>query len=494
MKYYRNLFLFIIGVFLLSGCEGYLSKDPIGLLTPDQVDMQPTVTTVQYAVSSSYQLLSSTLNIIGEWGWSDGTVTRGDFILQDIASDDVQKKWNPDGDQAWMDEFNNFSFIASNGGFNGQWTYNYEGVSRVNTAIDYLTDEEMMAKLNFNKAEQNRLLGEVYFLRAFYYFDLVTNFGGVPLLLKPLTSFNEAYEVAVRATADEVWTQIDKDLNNARGLLPDAKYSHQQEKWRVSKGAVMALQAKVALFNERWQEVITLVGELEGSGYYSLNSNYFDSFDVNKKFQEQEVIFCYDHESAQTPRKGNGLCALLGWGFVAPEVSFIAAFEENDPRLLYTVDIESRNVNKILGTLDGEFKGDDDAPSSRVYIRFADVLLWKAEALLKTGKLKEAIGIINLIRRRAGSSVTADGTQPPAGTLPDRNVNESNITVVTNWLIHERRVELGFESHRFRDLKRWGIAEEVLGERGFQSVHYLYPIPQREIDKSGGTIVQNEGY
>ncbi len=86
-------------------------------------------------------------------------------------------------------------------------------------------------------------------------------------MLKPLTSFNEAYEVAVRATADEVWTQIDKDLNNARGgLLPDAKYSHQQEKWRVSKGAVMALQAKVALFNERWQEVITLVGELEGSG------------------------------------------------------------------------------------------------------------------------------------------------------------------------------------------------------------------------------------
>ncbi len=97
MKYYRNLFLFIIGgVFLLSGCEGYLSKDPIGLLTPDQVDMQPTVTTVQYAVSSSYQLLSSTLNIIGEWGgWSDGTVTRGDFILQDIASDDVQKKMEP---------------------------------------------------------------------------------------------------------------------------------------------------------------------------------------------------------------------------------------------------------------------------------------------------------------------------------------------------------------------------------------------------------------
>ncbi|MDD4630712.1 MAG: RagB/SusD family nutrient uptake outer membrane protein [Proteiniphilum sp.] len=494
MKYYKNLSLLIIGMSFLSGCENYLSKDPIGLLTPDQVDMQPTTTTVQYAVSSSYQLLSSTLNIIGEWGWNDGTVTRGDFILQDIASDDVQKKWNPDGDQAWMDEFNNFSFIASNGGFNGQWAYNYEGVSRVNTAIDYLTNEEMMAKLNFNKTEQNRLLGEAYFLRAFYYFDLVTNFGGVPLLLKPLTSFNEAYEVAVRATAEEVWTQIDKDLSDAKGLLPDARYSHQQEKWRVSKGAVIALQAKVALFNERWQEVITFVEELENSGYYNLNNNYFDSFDVNKQFQEQEVIFCYHHESAQTPRKGNGLCALLGWGFVAPEASFIAAFEDNDPRLLYTVDVESRNINKILGTLDGEFKGDDDAPSNKIYIRYADVLLWKSEALLKTGKLQDAIGIINRIRQRARNSMTIDGTQPPGGTLPDRNVNEANTSVVLNWLVHERRVELGFESHRFRDLKRWNIAKDVLGAKGFQNVHNLYPIPQREIDKSGGSIVQNEGY
>jgi len=494
MKYYKNLFLLIIGIIFLSGCESYLSKDPIGLLTPDQVDMQPTATTVRYAVSSSYQLLSSTLNIIGEWGWDDGTVTRNDFILQDIASDDAQKKWNPDGDQAWMDELDKFSFIASNAGFNGQWAYNYEGVSRVNTAIDYLTNEEMMAKLNFDGTEHNRLLGEVYFLRAFYYFDLVTNFGGVPLLLKPLTSFEEAYEVAVRATAEEVWEQIDKDLDNAKKLLPDTKYSLPQEQWRVSKGAVIALQAKVALFNEKWKEVITFVNELENAGYYKLNDNYFDSFDVNKKFQEQEVIFCYNHESAQTPRKGNGLCALLGWGFVAPEVSFIAAFEENDPRLLYTVDVESRNVNKIFGTIDGEFKGDDDAPGNKIYIRYADVLLWKSEALLKTGNLEGAIGIINQVRQRARNSMTATGTLPPTGTLPDRNINESDASVVTNWLIHERRVELGFETHRFRDLKRWGIAEEVLGSRGFQSVHNLYPIPQREIDKSGGSIVQNDGY
>jgi hypothetical protein len=494
MKKYQKLIIPGMLFLLLAGCNDYLSKDPIGLLTPEQVDMQPTKTTVQYAVSSSYELLSSTLNIIGEWGWNDGTVTRNDFILQDIASDDMQKKWNPDGDQAWMDEFNNFSFIASNGGFNGQWAYNYEGISRVNTAIDYLTNEEMMTKLNFDAAEKNRLLGESYFLRAFYYFDLVTNFGGVPLLIKPLQSFSEAYEIAVRATADEVWQQINEDLSNARNLLPDAKYSHSSEKWRVSKGAVIALQAKTALFNENWQEVITHVNSLEATHYYDLNENYFDSFDVEKEFEEEEVIFCYDHQSAQTPRRGNGLCALVGWGFVAPESSFIEAFEENDPRLFYTVDMEMKNVNKILGTLNGEYKGDDDAPGNKIYIRYADVLLWKAEALLNSDNPGEAIAIINRIRARARNSITADGTLPPAGTLPDRDIQETNTSVIAGWLQHERRVELGFESHRFRDLKRWGIAGEVLGSRGFQQIHYIYPIPQREIDKSGGTIIQTEGY
>lgn len=494
MKFFRNIFLVSVGLLIFAGCEDYLTEDPIGLLTPEQVDLEPNKTTVQYSVRSSYELLSSTLNIVGSWAWDDGTVTRNDFILQDIASDDMQKKWNPDGDQAWMDELNNFNFIASNAAFNGQWTYNYEGISRTNTAIDYLTNEAMMDKLNFDQALQNRLLGEAYFLRAFYYFDLVTNFGGVPLVLKPLTSFNEAYEVATRSTVDEVWQQISSDLGYARDLLPDSKYSSAEEKWRASKGAVIALQAKIALFSENWQEVISLVEVLENMGYYHLNDNYFDSFDVEREFLEDEVIFCYDHESSQTPRRGNGLCALLGWGFVAPETNFVETFELNDPRLFYTVNVESRNVNKILGTLDGNFKGDDDAPGNKIYIRWADVILWKAEALLNSGDTEGAIELINSIRERARNSMTADGTYPPEGTLPDRDVNETDVALITDWLVHERRVELGFESHRFRDLKRWGLADDVLDEYGFQDIHDLYPIPQREIDKSGGTIVQNEGY
>src|SRR5688500_16837437 len=92
----------------VSGCKKQLYKDPIGLLTPEQINTDPNLNTVQSSVTSSYQMLASTLNLLGNWRWDLGLVFRNDFILHDIASDDVLKKWNPDGDQAWMDNIWSF--------------------------------------------------------------------------------------------------------------------------------------------------------------------------------------------------------------------------------------------------------------------------------------------------------------------------------------------------------------------------------------------------
>ena len=481
-------------VISLASCD--LHKDPVGLLTPGQISTDPTLNSVKVSVTSSYQMLASTLNLLGEWRWDLGTVFRNDFIVDDIASDDVKKKWNPDGDQAWMDQVQSFNFTASNQAFNGQWSYDYEGISRTNLAISYLTDAAITAKIGIDPALKDRLLGEVYFLRAFYYFDLVNNFGGVPLVLKPLSSFDEAYRVAKRETPDKVYAQVSADLAQAKTLLPNSKYSDPVEPWRASKGAVLALQAKVALYNHQWTDVISIVTELEGLNFYSLNANYFDSFDVTKEATETEVIFDYDHQSLQTPRKGNGLCAPLDWGFIAPTDNFLAEFETDDPRLLYTVNVTDKAVYKLLGATNTIYKGNDDAPSNKIYIRLADVLLWKAEAYNETGNYPQAIAIINTIRNRARTSVTVSGALPPPGTLPDRSVASVDKNEIMGWLMHERRVELGFESQRFNDLKRWVIAKQVLTALGknFQDFNYLYPIPQGEIDKSGGTITQNPGY
>lgn len=476
------------------GCKKYIYEDPIGRITPDQVDLDPKYATVASSVQYSYQMLSNTFNLLGQWDWNGGTVIRNDFVLHDIASGDMLKKWNPDGDQAWMDQVGAFTFSPEGPAFNGQWLYDYEGITRVNQAIAYLTSPDIPTKIGLDENLRKRWLGEMLFLRAFYYFELVNHFGGVPMLLKPLKSFQDAYEVAKRTPKEQVWDQINKDLAEAKGLLPATKYSDNTEKWRVSKGAVIALQAKSALFNEKWSEVITLVNELDGTGFYHLNNNYFDNFSVAKEFADNEVIFAYDHQTGALPRNGNSLCAVTGWGFIAPSTDFLNEFEANDPRKLYTINTVDQASYKLLGTLDLSNKGNEDAPTNKIYIRYADALLWKAEALNETNQPADAIAIINDIRARARTTPTADGSVIPAGTLPARNTAVTDKAQINTWLRHERRVELGWENARFNDLKRWKIAKQVLNAMGrnFQDKHYLYPIPQSEVDKSAGTITQND--
>ena len=492
---YTYIVAMLIGLATFTSCENELSIDPVGLVTDDQINSTPTLSAVENSVSSSYLMLSNTLNIMGTWNWDDGLVSNNDIILQDIASDDMQKGWISNSDQAWMDEVDNYTFTSNNGGVNGVWKYNYEGIKRTNIAINFLTNPAIETITGITTARKNQLLGEAYFLRSFYYFTLVNNFGDVSLILAPVKNYQEAFDKAVRAPKAEVWKQINTDLALAKDLLPNSKFSSATEKWRVSKGAVIALLAKSALYNQKWADVITYVNELESSGFYNLDANYFDNFSTATEFTDNEDIFSFDHQSNVVPPRGNGHCALAGWGFFAPTTDFLNSFEPNDPRKLYTVNVSQQWVNKILGTTNGDNKGNDQSPSNKVYIRMADVLLWKAEALNETGDYSGAVAYINKIRTRARTTVTADGTPVPAGTLADRPVSGDK-TVIKNWLISERRAELGFENQRMADLKRWGIAKQVMTASGknFQDKNMLYPIPQSEINASAGTLTQNPGY
>jgi len=491
MKNYIKTIL-ILGLTVFVACDDDLEQTPIGLTTLDQANTTPTVLTLENSVRSSYDLLSNRLNILAQWDWAGGLVFQNDYVLQDIASDDMEKKWSPDGDQPWMDDINNFNFTSTNGGPNGLWKYNYEAIKRLNIGIEQLVKEDIETITGITTERKKQLLGEAYFLRSYYYFSLVTNFGDVPLILAPVKTYQEAFDVAVRQDKALVWEQIKGDLALAKDLLPNTKYSSETEKWRASKGAVIALMAKSELYTQNWAAVPPLVDELAGLGF-SLNANYFENF--TSEYTDNEVIFSFDHQTNATPPRGNGICAPLDWGFFAPSTDFLESFEPNDPRLLYTVNVAPHNVNKMLGSLDGSNKGNDAAPNNKVYFRYADALLWKAEALLETGDYAGAVNIINQIRQRARNGVDATGVVPPAGTLPDRPAS-SESAVVKGWLIQERRHELGFENQRMLDLKRWGIAQQVMTAHGknFQPKHMLYPIPQSEIDASAGTLTQNPGY
>ncbi|MCL7986559.1 RagB/SusD family nutrient uptake outer membrane protein [Sphingobacterium sp. lm-10] len=471
---------------LFTSCSKWLDKDPIGILTQEEVQVDPTEGTITTGVLFAYRPLSNTLNIFGDWDWTGGLVIRPDFILEDIASGDAQKKWVPDGDQAWMDDVANYNFTAENGAFAGIWRFNYDGIARVNIAIFQLTDPETLGKLNISDERRKQLLGESSFLRAFYYFDLVKYFGDVPMVLQPLENFNEAYEVAVRMPKSDVYAQVKADLAIALENLPAAKYSNMQERWRASQGAALALNAKVALFEGDWNAVIDYANRLEQTGFYGLNPNFFDAFDNEKAYQEQENIFIYDHETGLQPPRGNGLAALMGWGFLAPSANLLQSFETGDPRLSQTANVSSRSIYKLLGAQNDTFKGNENSPVNRVYIRYADVLLWKAEAFIETNRIAEGVAIINLIRQRArgGQSV-----------LPDR-ATDATKEEATAWLRQERRVELSMESHRLSDLRRWKVAKTTLNQIGkpYLDMHDLFPIPQGDVDKTAGKIVQNPGY
>jgi hypothetical protein len=505
----------LISLASLTSCQDELSTDPIGKKTDEQAKTTPTLSTLENSVTTSYDMLSNKLNQLGDWDWPGGLVFQNNILLEDVASNDMEKKWSADGDQPWIDEINNFTFTATNGGPNGLWKYNYEGIIRTNFALSLLLKSDIEAITGISTERKNQLIGEAYFLRSYYYFSLVTHFGDVPLILAPVKTYQEAFDLAVRAPKETVWNQIKTDLEKAKTLLPNSKYSSTTEKWRVSKGSAIALLAKTALYNKDWASVTALVSELETTGFYGLNANYFDNF--SSEYTDNEVVFSYNHVQQADPRKGNGICAPLGWGFFAPSQDFLNSFEPNDPRKLYTVNVTEQWVNKLLGSTNGANKGNDDAPNNKVLIRYADVLLWKAEALNETGDYAGAISIINQIRTRARNTVTTVtvreqdpkfptdptktiavttvGPPPPAGTLVDRPASGDK-TTVKNWLIAERRAELGFESHRFSDLKRWGIAKQVLTAHGkvFLDKHILYPIPDSEVRSSAGLLKQNPGY
>lgn len=486
----NKLTLYIIGICLIaSSCTKELDKDPIGILTGDQVLVDPTEGSVTSGVENVYRLLSNTINQFrSNDPWAQGVFIRPDFLLEDIASGDVMKKWNSDDDQFWMDQIANYNFTGNNQAFIGSWKFDYEGIARANVAIFQLTDPEILSKINMNEDKRKQLLAEAYFLRSFYYFNLIKYFGDVPMVLTPLTSFQEAYAVAVRVPKVTIYEQIKGDLEIAVDYFPNDRYSNQSQKWRASKGAAVALLAKIALFEQDWPEVISKVNDLEGLGYYSLNTNFFDSFDNEKIATETENIFYFEHESDILPLKGNGVTAMLEWGFLAPTSNLLNAFETNDPRRTQTVNTSDRTVYKLAGAQDRRFFGNDNSTVNKVFIRYTDVLLWKAEALIMSQQIPAGIAIINTVRTRARAGNST--------ILADRATTGISETTAMQWLQHERRVELSYECHRLSDLRRWGIAQATLTAMGkpFETKHILFPIPTSEVDKTVGKITQNDGY
>jgi hypothetical protein len=326
----------------------------------------------------------------------------------------------------------------------------------------------------------------------------------VPLIPKVPKSAEEIEALNYRATADQVYDFIDADLEFAAATLPASQLSTQTG--RVTSGAAKALLAKSSLYRKRYGKAESLCAEIMSSNTYSLFSDYSKLFREVGEFCSESIweINCKGTAPAkaiegyfvvQAPRGTGG----LGWGFNTPTSALINAFEPGDVRKTstyfsrgdvlwdgYVCNNAAPNAyynykSYVSKTMESWGKDDWFANKNLRVLRYADVLLIHAEAANENGKTADAIKSLNLIRSRAGLPSTNAATQAE----------------VRDAIYKERFVEFAMEHDRVFDLRRQGRAGEVMRAHGksyIDGVHDLYPIPQRQIDLSGGKMTQNPGY
>lgn len=473
-----SLYFLTITLFALASCQDILDKDPLGTL--DAGSFFQTADDAEQAINAAYQpLLFNNEN--NNFYWAFGEVTSDEAIA------------GGDGSRAGIVELDFLTYTPRTSEFNDFWKLQYNGINQCNTVIEKVPGIDMDVTL------QNRILGEAYFLRAFYYFQLTQVFGDVPLFLK-LTPPDEL-KVA-KTPKSEIYAQIVADCDKAAAWLPAQQTG--SDVGRATSGAAYALAAKTFLYEKNWDKALEYIAKVKALGVYALVPDYEDNF--RKETQNNsESVWEIQHANLELG-VGNSLNQwwrskkVQGYGFAEVTPEFVAAFEPGDPRRKFTVAMNNEDyfgfiyknsyssthysVRKYLQDTTVTQPADGDI--NYTAIRYAEVLLWEAEALAESGKVAEAQVPLEEVRARARAQADSTAVDPlPMITTTDK-------AEMIEAIRHERQVELGFEMHRFFDLVRWGIAKEKLPD--FQvGKHEVFPLPQTELDLNPA-LLQNAGY
>jgi hypothetical protein len=489
-----NPLLFVFLLLTFAGCKKFITKDVVGQYP--ESEFYKTAEQAVLAINAAYEPLAfTTSNNNRLW------------VFGDVASDDAAKGGNP-GDQADIEFIDQFNINSTNGNLASIWALLYDGITRCNLVLSKVPAIQM------DKNLQNRILGEAKFLRAYYYFELVNIFGDVPVILEP----KNPDELQIpQSTSQQIFeTVIEPDLTDAAANLP-VSYAG-ADVGRATSGAATALLAKAYLFQQKWDKAATAAATVVNSNTYDLMPLYSENF--NQRFKNnKESVFEIQHLTGQDPKLGNELNQYFapqidgGYYFNAPTQNFVDEFEKTpagvvDPRLDYTVGrdtmpwFNNRIFDKAWSPSTGyltrkhqqplaEVANKSDGNLNYTAIRFADVLLWYAEALNESGHTAEALIPLNRVRKRARESYMYDTSlvgypNIPVELLPDNT--SMNQVDVRKAIQHERRVELGFEFHRYFDLIRWGkdYATQALSDKpNFNyDLNKNFPIPQIERDRN----------
>ncbi len=436
------------------------------------------------------------------------------ILLGDMRSDNA---YAGGGGDIATTPYDNLTIQPGNTRMEFDWAQLYQGIGRCNIIIDKI-DNVTDPELDRNDLRK-QIIGQAHFLRAYHYFHLVKTWGGVPLELHSNTT-DPSKTNLFRSSEKEVYDQIVKDLEIAITNLPN-KYSEDdtENKVRATKGAANALMAKIwAQRSDRdYEKVKTYCDAVINSNVYSLMLNYADLFDGDHYMNSESILeIAYKTDPNWiTSNWGTALFNEVGDGFqnyCVPSKDLVNLYASQNDEVRKNANIIFRTGNLYADenwnpcndpTIAVPYYYKEKHPNGwnggdHLYLlRYADVILLKAEAQNETGDLAGAITNVNIIRKRVGLAEISATTKEDMRTK----------------ILNERRMELAFEAQRFDDLVRQGIFVSTMNnlkeykytcENGVQSspilINYnatkekeLCPIPQNERDRNSN-IAQNPGY
>lgn len=514
----------IFAVFLFSACD--VDVDNPNTITT--ATYWKTETDAQYGINAVYNMF-----------YKPGTYTRWIWFRLDLTSDEgySQSPW------AELKEWTQFRYGNYNFWEGNRWTYRdfYEAIFRANQVLHFVPDIEFA-----DNKKKDYVLGQAYFLRGLYYYNLAQLWGStnssLAIILEPSTP-NIRPE---GHTGTEVYQQAIADLGKAQEMLPTSWDG--ADKGRATKGAALALRAKCYMQLHQWNEAKTDLQWLvdgSGKGFYNLVANYQDNFRYDTE-NNVESVFEIQYSDIHKAPAGDGdfdvdpnLGQNRGQFFAPPGIGWtdgeirpwlVDEFKKEkdldgnyDIRLKYTaiydgMEKDFENNARIYGETSNagtwgrdNWKGrvfyrkyssehyrdydDYHNPTNIRLIRFADVLLMYAECIAETGgSLSDAVNLVNRVRERANMPALA--VNHPTAV--------SNKDAFLKRLQMERALELATEGNRWADIKRWGLLDNQTGidelksrDADFNNFeigrHNVLPIPSEETDNNPN-IEQNPKY
>lgn len=358
--------------------------------------------------------------------------------------------------------------------------------------------------------------GEALFLRGYAFFMLWNYFGTSPLDTLRVTTSDQFTPSGTTGT--QLLDEAIADFTQAASLLP-ASWDD-ADRGRVTQNSANGMLGKALVFrasvtnnNADYTAAIAAFDKISGA---SLVSNFGDNFafdteNNSESLFEFQATQAFGFDNVWLPNDFDNAVGNMSvyWGYYDNNYALFGkspfyattklldAFDPSDPRRDITLNASDRTINKYVSRNKLDQPGVGSANNPRL-LRYADVLLLKAEAILQSGgSTSDAISLINQIRTRARNM--GSGTEPA-----NYSTGETDKTTIMNWIMNERLLEFAGEGQRWLDIRRWQMEGLITLDNNFFSSNVstlsfqspknlLLPIPSSEIDVNPN-VAQNQGY